>query len=238
MLVNKQGEQSSTVKIVLEDGSYQEMKTRRDQLIQWGTFTPDQLIVDITAYTSRGHKPSKGKLIELRTLDNKEYMRASSEVDLVINKGHSIELNKDRDWLVAQGWYERSELGIHITQFHIDGSFSGKLVANRKNIKSAYSNIPLKLMAKFARENEIEINPKLEDNANIILNKEPDLLKLESDITAYINARGNSSKPEDWIENASLIKIRHDHLHMSAKIKTGYKPRIKKGNRRRYYFDG
>lgn len=50
-------------------------------------------------------------------------------------------------------------------------------------------------------------------------------------------AKGNNSRPEDWIENAGLKTIRHDHLHMSAKLGTGYNPRIIKGNRKRYYFD-
>lgn len=236
-LLEKQGNEPTTVRIVLKAGYYQEMKALRDQLIRWGSFTADQLIVDITALTDRA-VPSEGKLIELRTLDNKEYMRSSSEVNLVLSKGDNIKLNKDRDWLVTtQGWYERSELFIDIKTFSIDG-YSGHLVANRKNIKSAYSNIPLKIMAKFARENNIQINPKLEDNANIILNNEPDLLKLESDIESYVNSKGNSSKPEDWIENESLKKIRHDHLHMSAKMGVGYYPRFKKGNRRRYYYDG
>jgi len=236
-LLNKQEDKPTTVKVVLEAGSYQNMNAQRDNLIKSGSFTPEQLVVEVTATSGRVPRPSKGKLIELRTLDDKEYMRSSSEVNLVLSDGDSVKLNKDRDWLVAQGWYERSELFIDIVAFHVDGYF-GCLVANRKNIKSAYSNIPLKIMAKFARENEIEINPKLEDNANIILNKEPELLKLESNIESYVNSRGNSSKPEDWIENASLKEIRHDHLHMSAKVGMGYNPRFNKGNRRRYYYDG
>lgn len=213
------------------------MNAQRDKLIQSGGFTPEQLIVEVTAKSGRVPKPSKGKLIELRTLDTKEYMRSSSEVNLVLSKGNHIKLNKDRDWLVAQGWYKRSELFIDIKTFHIDG-YSGQLVANRKNIKSAYSNIPLKLMAKFSRENEIEIDAKLEKSANIILQDEDDLKKLESDITSYVDSKGNSSKPEDWINNTSLKQIRHDHLHMSAKVGMGYNPRFKKGSRKRYYYDG
>jgi len=238
-LLKQQGNESRTVKIVLEAGSYQKMNSLRDKLIKSGSFTTEQLEVEVTAKSGRIPRPSKGKLIEVRTLDSKEYMRSSSEVNLVVSDGYSDNLNKDRDWLISQGWYRPDELSIYITNIVMHGyGFQGELVANRKNIKSAYSNIPLKIMARFARENEIEINPKLEDNANTILDKEPDLKKLESDIEDYVNSKSNSSKPEDWIKDVSLKEIRHDHLHMSAKVGMGYHPRFKKGNRRRYYYDG
>ncbi len=236
-LLDKQGNDSSVVRIVLDAGSYQDMSRRREQLIQSGSFTSAQLTVDVTARSGRVPRPSKGKLIELRTLDAREYMRSSSEINLVLNRGSHITLNRDRDWFIEQGWYEPNELSVHIQHFTMHG-FEGALVANRKNIKSAYSNIPLKLMAKFARENEIEINPKLEDTANIILNNEPELLELESDIESYISSKGNGSKPEDWLDNSSLKKIRHDHMHMSAKMGMGYYPRFRWGDRRRYYYDG
>ena len=238
-LLEKQKEEPATVKIVLEAGTYNKMNMRRGELIKSGSFTAEQLIVEVTSKSGRARRPSKGKLIELRTLDTREYMRSSSEIDLVVNDGYSDQLNTDRDWLVAQGWYKPDELSINITGVGAYGyAFLGDLVANRKNIKSAYSNIPLKIMAKFARENEIEINPKLEDNANIILNNEPDLLKLEKEIEDYVASKGNGSKPEDWIENKRLKEIRHNHLHMSAKMNMGYFPRFKKGVRRRYYYDG
>ncbi len=240
-LLEKQEYKPTVVRMVIQTGSYQDMTLQRDQLIASKCFTPEQLTVDVVGYSHRRYgepRPSKGKLIELRTLDTKEYMRSSSEVNLLINEGTGTELNNDRDWLVAQGWYKPGELSINILIIRKSGEIWGALIANRRNIKSAYSNIPLKIMAKYARDNKIEIDGKLEKNANTILNKEPDLLKLESEIKSYIDSKGNSSKPEDWLDNAGLKAIRHKHMHMSAKIKTGYKPRIRKGRRRRYYYDG
>ncbi len=238
-LLDKQKNEPATIKIVLEAGSYRKMQARRDVLIKSESFTAEQLEIEVTAKGGRVPRPSKGKLIELRALDTREFMRSSSEVDLVVSDGYSDQINSDKEWLIGQGWYEPGELAINITGVGMHGyAFIGDLVANRRNIKSAYSNIPLKLMATFARDNEIEINPKLEDIANIILNEEPDLIELEAEIEDYVGSKGNSSKPEDWIENENLKKIRHDHLHMSAKVKMGYYPRFKKGDRRRYYYDG
>ena len=254
-MADKQNHKSIYVKIVLKAGDYSVMMAEKRLLIKSGMFTDDQLVVETTEHNPNGR--NKGKLIELRTLDTTECMRSSSEVGLVIKKDHDTELNSDRDWLVSQGWYKRDQLHIDIKVFYINGimypaggtypegtRFVGTLVANRKNIKSAYSNIPLKLMAKFAWENGIEIDAQLEKNANIILKKEPDLLTLEADITSYVAAKGNSSKPEDWLPekpvniNADMKKIRNEHLHMSAKIDTGYTPRITKGKRLRYYYEG
>ena len=88
------------------------------------------------------------------------------------------------------------------------------------------------------------MDAQLEKNANIILDKEPDLLTLEADIASYIAAKGNNSKPEDWLAEkpagikADMKTIRHDHLHMSAKLGMGYTPRFKQGKRIRYYYEG
>jgi len=241
-LLKQQGSESRTVKIVLDAGYYGKMNSQRDKLIESGSFTDKQLEVEVTAKSGRVPRPSKGKLVELRTLDNKEYMRSSSEVNLVVSDGYSDIINQDRKWLIDQGWYKPEELSIRITNIEVYGyGFQGELVANRKNINSAYSNIPLKIMASFARKNKVEIDAKLEKDANLILQNETDLKNLESDIEKYVkDTQGNRSKPEDWIENEneSLKKIRHDHLHMSAKVAMGYNPRFKKGIRRRYYYDG
>jgi Uncharacterized alpha/beta hydrolase domain (DUF2235) len=180
---------------------------------------------------------------------NKEPMRTSSEVNRIINSGAGFILDIDRDRLIEAGWYKPNEIKKH--------SFAvGYLEVNRKNIKSAYCNIPLKLMAKLATENGIKFRPNLNQRANQILSKEPDLKSLEASINSYVAKMGASgSKPEDWIEDARIhhnslkfpmTSIRHDHFHMSSKttaltvFNPGFTPRFTAilGKRRRYYYDG
>ena len=154
-LADKQNHKSIYVKNVLKAGDYSVMAAEKILLIKSGRFRADQLVVEVTEHNPNGR--NKGKLIELRTLDTTEYMRSSSEVNMNLHENYYTELSEDMKWLYAQGWYHPGELNIDIKV----GDMTGNLVSNRKNIKSAYSNIPLKLMAKFARENQIEINPKL-----------------------------------------------------------------------------
>lgn len=232
--------EDSEIRVVITAGDYSEIKAKREELINQKVFTSDQLVIEVTARNGRGGTgaPIKGKLIELRKLSGKQYMRTSSEIDRIINRGYVVNLVADRDWLIHQGWYKEDEIRIEIVTY--DSSFQalGNLIVNRKNIKSAYSNIPLKIMAKFAQENGITIEPKLEKKANIILKKEYDLRRLETKINSYIGSIGNNSKPDDWLNDKSIKNIRHDHLHMSCKVAVGYHPRFKKGKRLRYYYEG
>jgi hypothetical protein len=246
---------ATTIKVTIAAGSYKKMVAERDKLIEEEIFAEDQLEVDVTESIiitrTRGPNggkktvPKEAKLIELRVIHGDELMRVSSEVNRVINKGLVTDLKKDRDRLVEQGWYKYypnnpkyNEIEIQVT--HYDSLFRayGRLVVNRKNIKSAYSNIPLKIMAKFTRENGIELDQELEDKANKILENESDLLALEEKIKSYVASVGAKSKADDWLEDLSIMEIRHDHLHMSSKVKTGYSPRIRKNKRVRYYYEG
>ena len=239
ILANKVDETTSSVLSVLAVGSYQDMTTMHRELIEKGVYPSNRLLVDVTKLTYFG-MPSEAKLVKLRTLKKKEFMRTSNEVNCVINEGEPKKLEADKARLIALGWYRENELKIDIKPNPRGATHAGNLVANRKNIKSAYSNIPLKIMARMARESGIEINPKLEDNAEIILSTEPDLLWLEKNIEHYIQAKGNNSKPDDWLDSpfVDIKNIRHDHLHMSAKVEIGYHPRIRDGKRQRYYYEG
>ena len=83
-----------------------------------------------------------------------------------------------------------------------------------------------------------KLNPKLEDKANTILEKQPDLVQFETRLKKYVSSVGNNSKPDDWMEDLSLRNVRHDHLHMSSKSAIGYSPRMRKNKRVRYYYEG
>ncbi len=186
----------------------------------------------------------------------KEYMKTSNE-SLMILKGSHDTLDSDRNYLIKQGWYKDDEIWLEprepepMRQATHHQTIHNSLHVSRMNIRSAYCNIPLKIMAEYSRKPEVklQINEKLEDRAEIILNPEPDLQKLEGIIRNYIANTANS-KAEDWIgENASLNNaemknIRHKHFHFSAsKPKAGYKPRIvwdktsRQYRRRRYIYD-
>lgn len=237
---------TNVIRVTIAAGSYRKMEEQRDELIAQNVLTANQLDIIVTKTISVGRNgrlsksvPNEGKLVELRTIHGPELMRVSSEVNRIINKGYVTDLAADKDRLVKQGWYKLgNEIDINVVSYDEFGQAFGHLIVNRLNIKSAYSNIPLKIMAKFARENSVKFNSKLEDKANTILNKHSDLLKLESKIKKYVGSVGNASKPEDWINDLSIKDIRHDHLHMSSKSGVGYSPRMRKNKRLRYYYDG
>lgn len=257
-LANDLAKAGSTVKILRAAGSYSSMVEKKQALIDAGICTPDNLAIEITKRGMRRkpgslqsvETPLEGKLIETRKLDEKgQGVRTTDEIDMVINCGTTFVLNNDREWLIKQGWYKPNEIVTH--------SFGmGYLQVNRRNIKSAYCNIPLKIMAKLATENGIKFEQKLNQRANQILNKQPDLQSLEASINNYIAKMGNDkSKPDDWIENAGIhhnspkypiTGIRHDHLHMSARTtkvtntKFGFSPRFSglSLKRKRFYYDG
>jgi hypothetical protein len=247
-LANNLAAEGDKIEIVRARGSGSVIRDEKEKLIASG-IDPTSLRTDVLKQGAR-NVILDGKLIEMRTVEGTkgEAMRTSSEINRVINFGASPILNIDRDRLIEQGWYKPDEIKVH--------SFGvGYLQVTRFNIKSAYSNIPLKLMAKFAVENGLEFDAKLNQRANQVLSKEPDLQSLESSINNYIAKMGSDkSKPEDWIEDAKIhhsnpkypmTNIRHDHLHMSAKTTAfsvtnfGFTPRFTiLGKRRRYYYDG
>jgi len=169
--------------------------------------------------------------------------------------------------LINAGWYKDDKKKIRIdpdfgstavrfvmdalNPFNRDSSLSGKLITNRRGIKSAYSNIPLKIMVKYARIENILIRDKLDARADRTLATDPALQALEKDINRYIGSKGKTgSKPEDWLDIRSAAKhhpniktIRNEHLHMSSRFATpvkefGYTPRLVKNLRRRFYYEG
>ncbi len=175
-------------------------------------------------------------------------MRTTAERDRIINRGHPVILAQDRANLIAQGWYKEQEIKVKIILHGAPGVRGqpptpplAELVVNRSGIRSAYSNIPLKIMAEFAQKHGVNFLPELTKVADRILRDEDDLQSLEKKIRAYINpARGKAtdpasrSKPEDWLNDESIKPIRHRHFNFSSKVGAGYSPRIVNGIRTRY----
>jgi hypothetical protein len=268
LMIDKTSEGSTTTyKTVIAKGTIGEMNAKRVSLINSGAYAPNQLEVDENSHGVMGFF-TKAKLIASKTIAGQQYMRTSSEVDRLMNIGSLSSLEIDKGNLIAQGWYTEEEIDIATKKAITTaagalvggavggvqgaaigaalGSEVGALIVNRDNIKSAYSNIPLKIMADYAtKEAELKINAKLKDRADLILSKEIFLGYVESTIESYIGEVGNSSKPEDWLDVDSkwsssfdMKKLRHDHLHMSSKMAVGYFPRFDNHQRRRYYYEG
>jgi hypothetical protein len=181
---------------------------------------------------------------------------------MVIHEGDPETLRKDRDDLIAQGWYRPDEITLHeLIWDDLGRPTHAMLTVWRKGIGSAYSNIPLKIMAKYARKPDVKlkISSELEVVADRILRDEQDLIELEKIIVKYIAAHKSDSKPEDWkpedwkpdeqigkktgIDRHSLEAIRHRHFHFSAKWAIGYMPnfewdgKTRKFIRVREYYD-
>lgn len=197
-------------------------------------------------------------------------MRPSDEgfsENMIINEGSPEAMEEDRQNLIDQGWYTKNEIHVDHVGWSLRGNpIKSQLRVMRSAISSAYCNIPLKIMAKRAREPDVglKIDSKFEDRADIILGSEGDLIELEVIIEKYITNNKNSSKPEDWkpedwgdsvdtgkkakISRDFFKKIRHKHFHFSAsKTTVGYKANFeeardkedkKKTVRKRYYYEG
>lgn len=267
-LLDKTPETKTTLyKTVIATGTISDMNAKKASLIDSGAYTRNELEVEENSQGIMGFF-TKAKLIALKSITGKQYMRTSSEVNRLMNIGVVSSLEIDKANLIAQGWYAEEEIEIAtkpavtatagaavgglvggVTGAQVGamiGAAQGALIVNRANIKSAYSNIPLKIMADYAtKETALKINAKLKDRADLILSKEIFLGYVEKDIEAYIAQIGNDSKPEDWLDNNGkwspcfdMKKLRHDHLHMSAKIAVGYFPRFDNHKRRRYYYEG
>jgi hypothetical protein len=261
--------QNARIREVRTTGAYSDLLKEKEELISLGHRKEDIEIETTEWRSGRGGRwPSEGKLYVYRQINGYEYARPSDETERVINRGRVSDLKEDMQNLKQDGWYKDGQIRIdkdyvastvRAAEYLVNpigaamsGSpVSGKLITNRRGIKSAYSNIPLKIMARYARKFSLQIVGKLEQRADITLATDPALQLLEKDIEKYIGAKGNTgSKPEDWLVIASakaihnnIQKIRNEHLHMSSRFNTpvkefGFTPRIIKNRRRRFYYEG
>lgn len=183
------------------------------------------------------------ELLKKTTDESKKIYMLTTNEDLVLNVDTPAAIEGDRDYLLQQGWYKSHEMTIKPVNWDDLGQVTQcALTVKRQGISTAYSNIPLKIMAEYARKPEVKltISPKLEKRANIVLSREPDLLALEERIKNYI-AGARDSKAEDWIgegaalNDAKLKLIRNKHFHFSARPGLGYSPRFQWNKQLRQY---
>jgi len=145
------------------------------------------------------------------------YNVSEDELDWEVFRGtgpvHVVEaLPRDMAWLVAAGWYRADELT------HLRGSVAVR--ANRRGISNAYSRIPLRLMAEFARENGVNIKPTLEAE-HPVPSADPVMQQARAAITNAVSS-GRCTQPEFWFsvnpasDPAWHKALRHGYLHFSA----------------------
>ena len=190
--------------------------------------------------------------------NKKVHMKRASENKLIRISSRRKKIERDMDILIKQGWYLNDNKEIKIIDEKIRKKRAGgkvsyngyihKLKVHREGICTAYCNIPLKIMAKYARDKDVKLklNSKLNDRAGIILKPHKDLAKLEKKIKQYIkDKKGNGiSQAKDWNDEKEVLNkyifdnnFRHNHFNFSSKVAFGYFPRIKKGKRLRYVYE-
>jgi len=133
---------------------------------------------------------------------------------------HERAFQRETNWLLASGWYKNknSDNKSDIEK----ANFFNEIKVSRKKIGNQYSFIPLRIMAKHAKENGIKISGRL-----AIKHKLPkDLTEFYGTLKAYI-AKGNT-KPEHWhldfSDQSHFVKhndekareIRYKYFHFSS----------------------
>ncbi|AKI98701.1 Hypothetical protein AA314_00328 [Archangium gephyra] len=119
-------------------------------------------------------------------------------------------VERERDWLISAGWYRREELSP---------AGGRQIKANRSGIKNTYSHIPLRIMARFARENGVPISGQLEARYEV----PEELSQAAAAIQAYVDSVGNASTPGDWFKSNPALDpqwhrdMRHGYLHFSSR---------------------
>lgn len=157
------------------------------------------------------------------------------------------EMEADMQQLIAAGWYRagvpgrEDEIKIENNDYYIHTESGAPqlverraLLAQRSNISNGYSQIPLQIMARYARDKGLLFKPRFDDDEAI-----SELLHGVRDrIDNYI-ANIDKSRARDWHHNEPWLRaLRHRYLHFSARMKAGYAPRVVDGKRIRMTYDG
>lgn len=177
------------------------------------------------------------------------YLDNGSDAGLIVFQGTPRQAIDDRrKYLVTNGWYQDAQLVEEVLSYNNETGDPDRVNLTvsrenpRRNVRNAYCKIPLKIMARAAGDNGINVNPVLEENATGIIN-DAGLSVFDSKITADFNKAGAQSSPKPWQKaDPELNALRHKHLHFSARYNTffGHNPRrlFFSNKRERYEFDG
>jgi len=119
----------------------------------------------------------------------------------MLNAADKAALMRERDWLLAAGWYYADEIQ--------ENEIWNSVKVTRRAISNHFHRIPLKMMAELAASKGVNFNPKLMTKYPI----STPLLEIETLIR-----NSPLSSPDYWLNlNSKLIKeLRHNYLHFSA----------------------
>ncbi|WP_316804300.1 phospholipase effector Tle1 domain-containing protein [Pedobacter nototheniae] len=160
------------------------------------------------------------------------YPNGVENVDEILD-GSEQDLIKEKNRLVAEGWFTDQQLTVH--------DFWGKLSGTR-DLKNTYSYIPLHLMIEYALEFEekFPINKELLENQKYVISADPLLVRVKKKLQDSIhkNVRPYVFKPykdihakykgakvpeqrfadyqRELTEQSDLRKLRNEYLHWSA----------------------
>jgi hypothetical protein len=143
------------------------------------------------------------------------------------------DIEKEKRRLIESGWYKENEIAIKSYPIY-EGIDTHMLEVTRAKISNEYRKIPFNLMAEHAKESGINFWPKIADEAVL-----GELTAVDGRIRQYIGKVGSQSKAEDWAHNEPwMVKLRHEHLHFSARLNIGHDPRFNGGKRVRKIYRG
>jgi len=158
----------------------------------------------------------------------------------VIFKGSPEDAEIDMKRLIDAGWYVKGQ----ITKKDYYGDSETALVAtyselsvSRPGLPTAYSIIPLKIMARFLMSDGVKLNDKYQNKIDKITKTEK-LSNLDDRISAEYTA---AKTPDYWINKNDpwLRAARNQFFHFSAHYTSvGMGPRFKGGKRTRKIYDG
>ena len=171
------------------------------------------------------------------------YRAAASEnqclleyVDIVEGLPHgsnltATDIERDMRQLIAAGWY-RVGVAARKDEIRVERR---SLLAERSNIGNGYSQIPLHIMARHARDKGLVLKGSFEKDEAV----PAELSEVQNHIEKYV-ASTSKSRLTDWQHNEPWLRtLRHDYLHFSARMKTGHDPRINDNKQRtRMTYDG
>lgn len=158
----------------------------------------------------------------------------SGDENFQLCSGRPDVVKRDARQLIDEGWYVLTDNQRELIYREVrdpSGFVRATTKANRSGITNAFCQIPLKLMAKYARDNKVPVKSKLETDANQTINRYPELADLDQNIYSYM---GKSMA--EYNRTAPLLKVvRNRHLHMSSTSSIEMGPRYegKKDKRRR-----
>ncbi|WP_443943845.1 hypothetical protein ACJVDH_13045 [Pedobacter sp. AW1-32] len=160
------------------------------------------------------------------------YTPGVESVDEILN-GPTDKLTKERDRLVAEGWYKTEQLTIH--------NFRRKL-SGQRTLKNTFSYIPLHLMVEYGLkfDSTIPINKALLETQKYVISNDPLLVRAKTKLKAFVFDNGRpytfkwfkdihekykgSKLPEqryadytrELEEQNDLRKLRNEYMHWSA----------------------